>query len=86
MRIFIENKTRLIQHNEKNEKLQKEVYREIEDVIDNYPKNLHLKDLLIFLLMPVLCYQFKYPRTNRIRKSHVLKYLAECLICFFLMA
>uniref|UniRef100_A0A8D8ALR0 O-acyltransferase n=1 Tax=Culex pipiens TaxID=7175 RepID=A0A8D8ALR0_CULPI len=45
-----------------------------------YPNNLHLKDLLYFLLAPTLCYELNFPRTSRIRKRFLIKRLLEVVI------
>jgi hypothetical protein len=82
--MFIKNKAKLIKSDEKSKKLQEDLYKEIEDVIENYPKNLYFTDLIRFLILPVLCFQYKYPTTNRIRISAVLNYLTQFLVCGFL--
>ena len=79
--MFIKNKAKLIKSDAKSKQLQAEVYKEIEEVIENFPNNLVFRDLLKFLAMPVLCFQYKYPTTERIRKSHVFKYLLEFFVC-----
>lgn len=42
-----------------------------------YPKNLTLKDIYYFMLIPTLCYELNFPRTERIRKQFLLKRLFE---------
>lgn len=37
-----------------------------------YPQNLTFKNLLYFCVAPTLCYQLNYPRSEKIRWSHVL--------------
>lgn len=37
-----------------------------------YPDNLHIRDLLYYILAPTLCYELNFPRTDRIRKRFVL--------------
>ena len=85
VRIFITNKKRLIKTDSRIKEIQSALYKEIEDVIDNYPNNLLFYDLVLFLFTPVLCFQFKYPRTNRIRKRAILNYSFQFLLCFFLL-
>jgi diacylglycerol O-acyltransferase-1 len=85
VRIFIKNKSRLIKTDSLSVSLQHDMYVEIEDVITNYPKNLTLSNLFLFLAMPVLCYQFKYPRTERIRKTNVINYLLQFILCITLL-
>lgn len=84
VRIFIENKQRLMKTDPKILELQKNIYRKIEEVISNYPRNLSLQNLLLFLTMPVLCYQYEYPRTDRIRKRYLLIYFIQFLVCISL--
>ena len=85
VRLFIAKRKNLLKSDKQSQQLQKYVYNEIEEVIQNYPKNLHFTNLLTFLAMPVLCYQYKYPTTHRIRKSAVIKYSLEFLGCIFLL-
>jgi hypothetical protein len=33
-----------------------------------YPDNLNIKDLYYFILVPTLCYELNFPRTERVRK------------------
>ncbi len=85
VRMFIQNKSRLIKSDSTSQKLQEHVYKEIEEVINNYPNNLVFSELLLYLCMPTLCFQYKYPRTHRIRKSYVIKYLVQYLLSVFLL-
>ena len=85
VRVFIKNKARLIKTDKQSVILQHDIYREIEEVITNYPKNLTLQNLVLFLFMPVLCYQYKYPRTQRIRKSNLLNYFIQFFVCIILL-
>ena len=64
--------------------LQSEVFKEIDEVLNNYPINLTLGNLVEFLCFPVLCYQYKFPRTPRISKLNILKYTCGCLLSLFL--
>ena len=43
VRLFIENKKRLLKNDPKTLELQQNIYQKIEDVISKYPKNLSLK-------------------------------------------
>lgn len=45
-----------------------------------YPKNVTLKDIYYFMLIPTLCYELNFPRTERIRKQFLLKRLFEVVI------
>lgn len=49
-------------------------------VMQQYPANLNLRDLLYFLAAPTLCYELNFPRTQRIRKRFLLKRILEVLI------
>ena len=84
VRIFIENKNRLIKSDEKSLKLQENVYKKIEEVISNYPKNILLKDLVLFMFMPALCFQYEYPKSDRIRKRYLVIYLSQFIVCILL--
>lgn len=44
-----------------------------------YPYNLTLKNLYYFVCAPTLCYELNYPRTDRIRKSFLLRRVIEAL-------
>lgn len=78
VRMFRDNKARLMKEDPK--KLQETLYDEIEEVIDKYPSTLKISDLLTFLMMPILCFQYKYPRTERVRKRLVLLYAGQFLL------
>lgn len=60
------------------------IYEEIESIITEYPNNLSFWKLFVFLFMPVLCFQYKYPRTSKIRISYLLNYGVKIIICTFL--
>lgn len=45
-----------------------------------YPDNLNLHDLFYFLLVPTLCYELNFPRTNRIRKRFLIKRILEVVV------
>lgn len=66
-----------------DESLQKQLYQEIDDVINNYPSNLTLYNLVEFMFFPVLCYQYKFPRTSRVSKRNLIKYAGGFLVCSF---
>lgn len=85
VRLFIKKRRGLIKSDPKSQQLQGYLYQEIEEVILNYPKNIIFSDLLKFLILPVLCYQYKYPTTNRIMKRRVINYLLQFLFCIFLL-
>lgn len=78
VRKFIDERKRLIKEETASAR---NVYKEIEEVIDNYPNNQVLSNLIEFLFMPVLCYQYKYPRTERVRKRNVILYLVQFCLC-----
>ncbi|KAJ3364275.1 hypothetical protein GGF32_002246 [Allomyces javanicus] len=42
-----------------------------------YPRNITVANLVEFLSFPTLCYQPKYPRTDRVRVGAVIKYALE---------
>lgn len=69
---------------ESTDKLKSSMYAEIESIINNYPGNVKLNELILFFFMPVLCFQYKFPRTERIRKSKILNYGSKIIICIFL--
>ncbi|PAV70706.1 hypothetical protein WR25_05343 [Diploscapter pachys] len=51
-----------------------------------YPSTVTLSNLYYFMLTPTLCYEFRFPRTYRIRKHFLAKRLFEVIFLFFLMA
>ena len=85
VRRFIDNKRRLFVKDPEIKSLQGDVYKEIREVIDNYPNNITFMNLLEFLTMPVLCYQYKYPRTNRVKKRKAAFYLISFIFCVSLI-
>lgn len=42
-----------------------------------YPNNLTLSNLYYFMFAPTLCYELNFPRTPSIRKTFVVKRIAE---------
>lgn len=78
VRRFIENKNFKLDSNMLT------LYKDIKEVIDNYPHNITLSNLVYFLCMPCLCYQYKYPQTASIRKKYVIWYLFQFLLCLFI--
>lgn len=69
---------------QKNDELKSSMYEEIESIITNYPNNVSFFSLVEFLFMPALCYQYKFPRTKRIRATYLLEYGFKIIICLFL--
>jgi diacylglycerol O-acyltransferase-1 len=57
-----------------------ELSKELKAVVSKYPGSLKLGHFLYFLAAPTLCFQFHYPRTERIRKTWLLKRIGELLI------
>ena len=51
-----------------------------------YPRNITVSNFAYFLVVPTLCYQPVYPRSDRIRKRWLLKRFFELLACLGLMA
>ena len=51
-----------------------------------YPHNLTVGDLYFFFALPTLCYQTKYPRTERIRKRWLARRVGELVLCLLAMA
>lgn len=48
--------------------------------VKNYPHCLKLKDYFTYMLMPTLCFQYTYPRTEKTRWSRVAKYFIEAIL------
>jgi len=46
---------------------------------NQYPNNLTLQNLYFFIAIPTLCYQFEYPRTERIRKGFLVRRIFEAV-------
>lgn len=85
VKLFILKRKNLIKSDAQSQKLQKYVYSEIEEVIEQYPQNIHFYNLIKFLCLPVLCYQYKYPTTHRIRKTAVINYSLQFIGCILLL-
>lgn len=83
VRRFIDNKARLFSKDKSMMNLQGDIYKDILEVIDNYPNNITLRNLISFLFKPVLCYQYKYPKSARVRKRYVFFYGIQVFICIF---
>lgn len=63
--------------------LNESLYDEIHQIINKYPENVRFYCLVEFLFLPVLCFQFKFPRTNSIRKQELAIYGIKILFCLF---
>lgn len=50
-----------------------------------FPQSLTFGAYYTFLCMPTMCFQFAYPRTDRIRPLYILRYLAELVLCVILI-
>ncbi|ODM96870.1 Diacylglycerol O-acyltransferase 1 [Orchesella cincta] len=42
-----------------------------------YPDNLNIRDLYYFIVVPTLCYELNFPRTERIRKRFLFRRMVE---------
>ncbi|XP_063956645.1 diacylglycerol O-acyltransferase 1-like [Lytechinus pictus] len=51
-----------------------------EPTIQAYPDNLNLRDMYFFMLSPTLCYDINFPRTDRVRKTYLLRLVVELII------
>lgn len=51
-----------------------------------YPDNLNINDIMYFMLIPSLCYELNFPRTNRIRKRFLIKRIMELIIGIHVIA
>uniref|UniRef100_A0A8R1DQ72 O-acyltransferase n=1 Tax=Caenorhabditis japonica TaxID=281687 RepID=A0A8R1DQ72_CAEJA len=51
-----------------------------------YPSNLTIFNIYYFMAAPTLCYEFKFPRTPRIRKRFLIKRIVELIFLSFLIA
>lgn len=59
---------------------QDELVKPKEDYNDKfvaYPLNLTLKNIYYFMAVPTLCYEINFPRTQRIRKSFIIRRMCE---------
>jgi len=54
-----------------------------EDVV--YPQNLNLSDMYYFVLVPTLCYELNFPRTERVRKRFLMRRVLELFFGFNLV-
>lgn len=68
----------------KQNSLNRSMYEEFDQIIKEYPNNVKFSALLEFLILPVLCFQFKYPRTAQRRLGYIFTYALKVLICAFL--
>lgn len=58
---------------------------EFKEIISKYPNLISFKDFAYYLFFPTLCFQFKYPRTARMRKTWLFKRIVEYVISMTLM-
>ena len=59
--------------------------KEVKEIISKYPNLITFKDFISFLFFPTLCFQLKYPRTERLRKTWLLKRAVEYIVSLTLM-
>lgn len=52
-------------------------YEEGSPPLVQYPENLNPRDLIYFMLVPTLCYELNFPRSQRIRKRFVIRRALE---------
>jgi hypothetical protein len=45
--------------------------------VNRYPDNVTLRDMLFFIMVPTLCYEIEFPRTNRIRWRFAMRRFIE---------
>lgn len=55
------------------------------EVINKYPASLTLKKYFYFLWAPTLCFQFEYPKTDKIRWTWLLLRIGELVVSLSLM-
>ena len=60
-------------------------YEEESGVLVQYPDNLNARDLVYFMLVPTLCYELNFPRSQRIRKRFVFRRAIEAIFLSQLM-
>lgn len=64
----------------------KNKYRELREsmsvdlLLDAYPANLTLANMIDFIAVPTLCYELEYARTTHIRKQFLIKRIVELVI------
>lgn len=58
---------------------------EIKEIIAKYPNITTWQHFVYFIVAPTMCFQFVYPRSPRVRKSWLLKRIAEFLLSLSLM-
>jgi diacylglycerol O-acyltransferase-1 len=58
---------------------------EFKALISKYPNLISLHDFGYFMFFPTLCFQFKYPRSERVRKTWVFKRFVEYFVSVALM-
>ncbi|GAW80601.1 diacylglycerol O-acyltransferase [Plasmodium gonderi] len=50
------------------------------EYVKNYPYCLKLKNYFTYMLMPTMCFQYTYPRTEKTNWLHVAKYSVEAIL------
>lgn len=70
----------------KTSKQSTELTKEVKAICAKYPNCLNLSHYIYFFVAPTLCFQFNYPRTERIRKTWLLKRVGELVLGISLVA
>mmetsp|Transcript_8949 Transcript_8949/g.17291 ORF Transcript_8949/g.17291 Transcript_8949/m.17291 type:complete len:432 (+) Transcript_8949:31-1326(+) len=73
-------------YEKKTLKLESELTKDLKAVVAKYPDALTLRHYIYFFAAPTLCFQFSYPRTDRIRKTWLLKRVGELALGVSLVA
>lgn len=61
------------------------LHNEFKAIISKYPNLVSIQDFAYFMFFPTLCFQFKYPRSERIRKTWLIKRLVEYFVSVTIM-
>lgn len=54
-------------------------------VLQTYPENLNIRDMIYYMLAPTICYEINFPRSARIRLRFLIKRLLEVAFLSWLM-
>lgn len=60
-------------------------YEFIKKFVKNEDQLIQFKDLIYFIAAPTLCFQFNYPRTDKIRKIWLIKRFMELILSLLIL-
>ena len=88
LKIMKQNEKSLLQDDNNAKPIQENIcveIRNLEPPFINYPQNLTISNLFYFCMIPTLCYQLNYPRSEKIRWKYIITIFIRLIIVAILI-